>query len=202
MHRPRTISGRTTGRTAAPALWLLCALPWVACNSTPEVRRVLAVTDADAVEVSFWSGANGQLLAMRNAGAAVQAAAAKTRPAATNSHELDGNEMQKLLDALATYEFFELAKQPRSARSKSALTVEVNGKQYVATGAQPDATNLQRWTNCVATFTEVFNRTGELEVKLLKAKDSDRLKDDLQRHSTEPAKGSLQRKSSGPENGK
>ena len=191
--RPRTQHSKAVRHLVL----LLTALHLAACDSTPEIRRVLSVTDADAVQVSFWSGASGQLLLMRNAGASVQAAAARTKPATENLRELDGSEMQKLLDALATYDFFQLASLPRSPRSKSALTVEFNGKQYVATGSQPDAANLQRWTNCVATYTQVFNRTGDFEFKELNPAERKRVMDDFQRHATEPADGGAVRKQDG-----
>lgn len=180
----RARSTRGARRLAALAV----ALSLAACTSAPEVKRAIAIGNADTVEVALWSGSTGTRLMLRNPGASVRAAAARAKPSATSIRDLDGDQMQKFLDALATYKFFELAATPQGSRSKSTLTVEVNGRQYVASGAQPTAERLQNWTDCIAIFQDVYNRTSEYEVRELDSAERRRVLEEFQRHSGEPRK--------------
>ena len=165
----------------APASLLLLALAATSCSSGPTIKRALTVNDADAVEVTFWSGKTGQKLVLRNKTAIVHAAEAKAEPrdARLAVRQLSGEEMQKLLDALATSDFFVLAGHPAGGASKTSLTVAVNSRQYVVTGLQQTTEDLQRWRDCIAIVTNVYNRTGEYEMKKLDSSERERLEAEI-----------------------
>lgn len=160
-------------------LCLLCS-----CSGAPEIKRELTVSEADSVEVSCTSAAGKQLV-LRSKAASIRALDAGARPDNVVAKELLGPAMQNLLDALATYDFFRLAAMPRRELGRSQISVDVNGRRYVAGSALANTADLERWTSCLAIFQDVFNRTptGQDQPGI-----SRELREQIERQAREPSK--------------
>jgi hypothetical protein len=147
------------------------------CGGTPELKRAVTVAPDDAVAVSYWSGKTGTVLIVRNARAGSRASEAVSGPkeATVSTREVTNEKIQALLDLLASSGFFDLAQRSQGARSNSTLTVDVNGKKQVVGSVHSTAEDAHRWTQCFANFQDVFNLTGEYEVKKLDHAEREKL---------------------------
>ncbi len=133
------------------------------CASGPEVKRAITVTPTDSLSVEYQQS-SGPTFVLRNALAAMRARAAGERPSANLvGKQIDNEDMQKLLDGLASYDFFQLAAATPHSGGKARLIVDHNGRRHVLSGVLQAGEQFDKFNSCLASFQYVFNRTQEYQ---------------------------------------
>jgi hypothetical protein len=134
---------------------LLCL---AACSSPPQTRQVLALGDSDRVVVTYRQ-ANGFTQVLRSP---------TTQPppaSVANYYErvLSIRDLQQVLDAFATLEFFDHARAKDAPKTNALLAVHVNGSSHVWPSVTQSQEELARFHDCLQLFQHVFNGSGGLQ---------------------------------------
>ena len=134
---------------------LLCL---AACSSPPQSKRALPLGDADRVVVTYRQ-ANGFTQVLRSP--TTQAPSAAT----ANYYErvLSISDLQQVLDAFATLEFFDHARAKEAPKTKAVLAVHVNASSHVWPSVTQSQEELARFHDCLQVFQAVFNGSGGLQ---------------------------------------
>ena len=175
----------------AMALWTLTLCQ---CATAPEVVRVVTLQPGDAVRIVYRDPAQGLFLTLQNE-AIETAEALYSRGTANPFIKVARNEdLQGLLDALATYGFFQAARRTAPDSNRPALVVEIN-KQMLTwerqRAAQATAQDLQDFISSFGYFSFVYNNTEAFHAGRITGQDMERQKQALQRQGQRIQAGAI-----------
>ena len=162
----------------------LCALASCGCQSGPEIVRAVTLEPGDAVRVVYRDQAKGLALTLQNDSietAQTLYSRGNADPFVKVARDAD---LQALLDALATYGFFQFARPVPPGGERPALLVEINNQlltweRQVASLARPE--DLQDFNSCSGLFLATYNGTDSFHAGVgMTAEDMKRQQQALQ----------------------
>lgn len=156
-------SGGLNGRfgaalRAAAALFAVIALS--ACASSPGLTRAVTIGDSDPVEVVYEQAQSGLRQTLLTESVIPANELYSSREGDSLAKVLSTGQMQVLLDALATYGFFEHARPGTGEGSPFRLAVRIGGREqaWVKHGGM-GIDELTRYHEAMAAFLNIYNAT-------------------------------------------
>lgn len=167
----------------AVALWTLALCQ---CATAPEVVRVVTLQPGDSVRVVYRDPAQGLSLTLQNEAIERPEALYSSGTANPFIKVARDDDLQGLLDALATHGFFQAARPNLLASDRPALVVEIN-RQILTWERQragsATAAELQNFINSFGYFSYVYNNTESFHAGGLTGQDMERQQQALQRQA-------------------
>ena len=167
------------------ALSALCILAFCQCTSGPEIKRAVTLEPSDSVRVMYRDASQGRALTLQSQ--SIQLAkdlysSGTADPFAKVATDVD---LQGLLDALATYRFFEVARSHSPGNGRAKLIVEIHGQELAwekQTGMEATVLDLEDFNRCLGYFSFVYNSTDSFHAGLqVTGDDMKRQEEALQR---------------------
>ena len=140
----------------------LCALALCQCASGPEIERAVTLQLGDEVRVTYRDVARGVQLTLQNESIETAEALYSRGNADPAVKVARDDELQRLLDALATNRFFQIARPFASDSRRPVLSVEINGQVLTWERQDPagaEARVLRDFNLCFTYFSYVYNST-------------------------------------------
>ena len=140
----------------------LCALALCQCATGPEIGRVVTLQPGDEVRVAYRDVARGVQLTLQNESIETAEALYSRGTADSAVKVARDDDLQRLLDALATNRFFQIARPFSPDSGRPALSVEINGQVLTWERQNPagaEARDLQDFNLCFSYFSYVYNST-------------------------------------------
>lgn len=154
---------RPRGRRAAflhiaAAFAVLIAL--AGCASSPSLKRAVEIQDSDPVEVIYEQAQSGLRQTLLTESVVPANELYSSREGDSLAKVLSTGQMQVLLDALATYGFFEHARPGTGEGSPFRLAVRIGGREqaWVKHGGM-GIDELTRYHEAMAAFLNIYNAT-------------------------------------------
>lgn len=148
--------------TARTVLGVFCALVLCQCQSGPEIKRVVTLEPGDVVRVVYSDQAKGVALTLQNESIEPAETLYSRGTADPFVKVAKDEDLQLLLDALATYGFFQFARPVSPGGGRPALLVEVNDQVLTwerQVASQARAVDLQNFNSCYVYFQNAYNGT-------------------------------------------
>ena len=140
----------------------LFALALCQCASGPAIDRAVTLQPGDEVRVSYRDMARGVRLTLQNEAIETAEALYSRGTGDLAVKVAPDSELQRLLDALATNRFFQIARPDFSEGPRPMLSVEINGQVLTWERQDPsraEARDLQDFNLCFTYFSYVYNST-------------------------------------------
>ncbi len=154
-----------TGRVSR-SLRSLLAVAWIACiglsacASGPSLARAVTIQDSDPVEVVYEQAQSGLRQTLLTESVVTASELYSSRNGDSLAKVLSTAQMQVLLDALATYGFFEHARPGAGEGSAFRLAVRIGSREQAwvkHSGMGVD--ELTRYHEAMAAFLNIYNAT-------------------------------------------
>ena len=172
----------------------LGALALCQCAAAPEVVRVVTLQPGDAVRIAYREPARGLSLILQNE-AIETAESLYSRGTASRFIKVTRDEdLQGLLDALATHGFFQAAHPNAPASNRPALVVEINNQMLTwerQREGSATAQDLQDFISSFGYFSYVYNSTEAFHAGRITEQEMERQQQALQRRGQQIQAGPI-----------
>ena len=167
------------------ALSALCTLAFCQCTSGPEIKRAVTLQPSDVVRVIYRDASQGRALTLQSESIQLAEDLYSSGTADPFAKVATDADLQGLLDALATYRFFEVARPHSPGNGRPELIVEINGQKLAwerQTGMEATVLDLEDFNRCLGYFSFVYNSTDSFHAGLrVTGEDMRRQEEALQR---------------------